>query len=159
MKHYAAPWSGLLVIITLPMTALCLGLAIHSTLRGGWGLSLFLVALTVGCACTSIRGYSITPDAILIHRPFWTTHLPLAGLQSAQVAQPGMLAGIRIGNGGFFSFTGWRYGTRLGLYRVFLTDHHQAVILRYPLRTIAISPSPPGEFVRDLPIPYATKVQ
>jgi hypothetical protein len=88
-----------------------------------------------------------------VHRLLWTTRLPLAGLQSAQVEPLPVWLVIRIGNGGFFSCTGWRYSPGLGFYRVFVTDHRQAVVVRYPNRTVAISPAAPEEFVHDLTIP------
>src|SRR5512140_2071429 len=104
MKQYKAHWSALLVIISALLTVLCLGIAWFYLLRGGWWLSLLLVALTIGCALFSIRGYTITPDAILVHRPFWRTRLPLADLRAAEIKRAPTLRGIRIGNGGFFSF-------------------------------------------------------
>jgi hypothetical protein len=73
-------------------------------------------------------------------------------LQSAQFVPVRPGCSIRIGNGGFFSFSGWYYNTRLGLYRVFVTDHRRMVFLRYPNRLVAISPAAPEEFVHDLTV-------
>ena len=109
MKHYKAPWSPLLVILSTLLTAWLLGQAfVEFRHRGaaswvGW----LLVALVVGCAFFTIRGYTVTPDAILVHRLVWNTRLPLAGLQSARVERKPRRWGIRIGNGGFFSFSGF----------------------------------------------------
>ena len=91
-------------------------------------------------------------DAILIHRLFWVTRLPLAGLQSARFELGATQWGIRAGNGGFFSCTGFRYNRRLGLYRVFVTDAFRTVVLRYPHLTVVVSPADPEAFVRDLAI-------
>ena len=54
----------------------------HGWLRweGFLPLAIILVA-----ALFTIRGYTVTPDAVLVHRLFWTTRLPLGGLESAQV--------------------------------------------------------------------------
>ena len=121
MKYYKAPWGGLLVSISVLMTLLCLGVAAHALLQGAWRLSLAAVALTLGCALFSIRGYTVTPDVILVHWLFWVTRLPLVGLQSAQTLPRGRSwRGIRIGNGGFFSFSGWSYVPGRGLFRVFV---------------------------------------
>jgi hypothetical protein len=114
----------------------------------GW----LLVALVVGCAFFTIRGYTVTPDAILVHRLVWNTRLPLAGLQSARVERKPRRWGIRIGNGGFFSFSGFHYTPGLGFWRVLVTDHRRLVMLRYPNRMVAISPAAPEDFVRDLAI-------
>ncbi len=152
MKYYKARWGALLVILSTLLTALFVGLAISefrqhgASAWGGW-LSLALVA---GCALTSIRGYTITPEAILIHRPLWDTRLPLAGLQSARRESQSMWRGIRIGNGGFFSCTGWRWSPGLGVYRVFATNGSDRVVLRYSNRIVVVTPSAPDDFVREL---------
>jgi hypothetical protein len=154
MKYYKAHWGGWLVSLSTLLTALCLGGAIHGFLQGNWALSFALVGLTAGCAMFSIRGYTITPDALLVHRLFWVTWLPLAGLQSAQ-ALPGGISfwGIRIGNGGFFSFSGWSYVPGRGLYRVFVTDPDHKVLLNFSGRKVVVSPCAPEEFIHDLPLP------
>jgi len=58
--------------------------------------------------------------------------------------------GIRCGNGGFFSFTGLFYNRKLGFHRAFVTDHIRTVVLRFPHRTVVVSPADPEAFVRDL---------
>src|ERR1035438_6377101 len=87
---------------------------------------------------TEPHRYTITPDAILVRRLFWNTRLPLAGLQSARVELSPRRWGIRIGNGGFFSFSGFHYTPGLGLWRVLVTDHRRLVVLRYPNPMVAI---------------------
>jgi hypothetical protein len=157
MKHYQAPWSKSLVVISSLATVLCLGITFSLTgLFHGWlrweGL-LPLVIILVSALFT-IRGYTVTSDALLVRRLFWTTRLPLAGLESAQVEPEAMRGSIRtFGNGGLFSFTGFYRNRPLGAYRAFVTDPHQAVVLHFPKRTVVVSPSAPEEFVRDLPLP------
>jgi hypothetical protein len=81
------------------------------------------------------------------------TRLPLAGLQAAQAGPAGISwSGIRIGNGGFFSFSGWSYVPGEGFYRVFVTDPNHKVLLRFPNRKIVVSPCAPAAFIHDLPI-------
>lgn len=153
-KYYKAPWGGWLVSISLLMTLLCLGGAAHAWLQGNWRLSLALVGLTLGCALFCIRGYTVTPDAILVHRLFWVTLLPLAGLESAQVLPRGLSwRGIRIGNGGFISFSGWSYVPGRGFYRVYVTDPNHKVLLRFAQCQVVVSPCAPEEFIHDLPLP------
>lgn len=153
MKYYKAPWGGWLMSITLLMTLLCLGVAVSALLHGDLWLSLALVALTLGCALFSIRGYTVTPDAILVHRLLWATRLPLAGLQSAQTLPAGISwRGIRIGNGGFFSFSGWSYVPGRGFFRVFVTDVNHKVLLRFENRQVMVSPDAPDDFIHELPL-------
>ena len=152
MRQYKASWSPFLIIMSTLLTALCLGLAFAEFRREGasaW-VGWLLVALVIGCALFSIRGYTVAPEELLVHRLLWTTRVPLAGLQSARRESLPWWRGIRIGNGGFFSFTGWRYNPGLGFYRVFATNSPDRVVLRYPNRTVVVSPSPPDDFVGEL---------
>lgn len=143
-------------------TALCGGVAISSCylpgpVDGNWlgtvlrWLPLFLIP---GCALFVVRGYTITPDAILIQRLFWATRLPRAGLLSAVAEPKAMCKSIRTcGNGGFFSFTGWYWSKSLKSYHAYVTDLNRTVVLRYERRTVVVSPDDPGGFVRALDCP------
>jgi hypothetical protein len=79
------------------------------------------------------------------------TRLPRVGLESAQFEPNAMQWSIRtLGNGGFFSFSGFYRNKRLGGYRAFVTDRHQTVVLRYSGRTVVVSPAAPEQFVQEL---------
>jgi len=157
MKQYPAPWSKTLVVISTLASVLCLGITLSLTgLFHGWlrWEGLLPLAIVLVSALFTIRGYAVTPDALLVRRLFWTTRLPLAGLESAQVEPEAMRGSIRtFGNGGLFSFTGFYRNRLLGAYRAFVTDPRQAVVLRFPKRNVVVSPGAPEEFVRDLPLP------
>ncbi|MBU6401832.1 MAG: PH domain-containing protein [Verrucomicrobia bacterium] len=160
MKHYLAPWGILLKSMSACFTLLCLGIAVISWSgigpRSGasFGVGWLLVALVLACALFIVRGYTVTPDAILVHRLVWTTRLPRAGLQSAQVKPHAMRWSLRAwGNGGFFSFTGWYYSRALGRYRAFVTDRRRTVVLRYGDRIAVLSPDAPDDFVQQLALP------
>jgi hypothetical protein len=148
MKKYAAPWSKSLVAMSSLVTIVCLAVSI-SLIRSDRSWTAFLPLLIIsGGILFTIRGYTVTPDALLVHRLFWTTRLPLSGLHSAQVEPNAMRRSIRtFGNGGLFSFTGWFRNTALGSYRAFVTDPHRAVVLHFPTRTVVVSPSAPEDFV------------
>jgi hypothetical protein len=153
-KHYNAPWGALLITVSLMLAALCLGLAVFLFSRGGavsFWMGLLLLTLVIGCALFTIRGYTVVDGAVLVHRLFWATRLPLAGLCSVQVQPDAMRWSIRtFGNGGFFSFTGYYRNTKLGSYRAFVTDGHRTVVLHYSGRTVVLSPGSPEDFVREL---------
>jgi hypothetical protein len=157
MKHYNAPWSRSLVIVSSLVTILCLGFTLSMVWNGRGVLywaGLLPLTIVVGSALFAIRGYTVTSDAILVHRLFWSTRLPLAGLKSAQFEPEAMRASIRTyGNGGLFSITGFFSNKLLGAYRAFVTDQHRTVVLRYAGRTVVISPAAPEQFVHDLALP------
>jgi len=153
-KTHKAPWGTSLIVVSSLVTLLCMGIAIGMSLSGPSALSwksLLPLAIIVVGALFTIRGYTVTPDAVLVHRLFWTTRLPLAGLQSAQFEPDAMRGSIRtFGNGGMFSFSGFFRNKALGAYRAFVTDLNRTVVLRFPSRTVVVSPSAPEEFVHDI---------
>jgi len=156
MKHYKAPWSRSLLVITSLATVLCLGITLYMAgFLHGWLRceGLLPLAIILVSALFTIRGYTVTPDAILVHRLFWTTRLPLAQLESAQVQPEAMRGSVRtFGNGGLFSFTGCFRNKSLGAYRAFVTDPRQTVVLRFPKQTVVVSPAAPQEFVESIAV-------
>jgi len=161
MKHYEAPWSTSLIVMSIITTVLCLGIPVGAWFNLaakpppgvlGCVVLLPLVILFV-TALFTIRGYSISSDSILVQRLLWSTALPRAGLESAQVEPDAMRGSIRtFGNGGAFSFSGFFYNKRLGSYRAYVTDPRRAVVLRYANRRVVLSPAAPEDFVNDLAV-------
>jgi len=159
MKTYMAPWSITLIVLSALATLLCLvitlGIPWLPALRHHGEVEIIArwlpLALMIGCGLFTVRGYAITPDAILVHRLLWATRLPRAGLQSAEFVPNAMCKSIRTcGNGGFFSFTGFYWSKTLKSYRSYVTDPRRTVILRYENRTVVVSPGTPEDFVREL---------
>ena len=129
----------------------CIGAAISVLWSGRSWMAVLPVAILCGGVLFTIRGYTVSPEAILVHRLFWTTRLPLAALQSAQFEPDAMRRSLRtFGNGGLFSFTGFFRNSSLGSYRAFVTDPHRTVVLHFRARTVVVSPSAPEEFVHDV---------
>jgi hypothetical protein len=159
MKHYEAPWSTSLIVLSVLTTIVCVGATTAAWLSLGIknppgvpGLvALLPLVILFGAALFTVRGYSISSDSILVHRLLWSTVLPRTGLESAHAEPDAMRGSIRtFGNGGAFSFTGFYYGKRLGSYRAYVTDPHRTVILRYAKRRVVLSPATPEDFVYDL---------
>ena len=152
-QTYRAPWDNLLKVLSFSLTALCCALAVLFFSHGVqqvW-IAAGLIALLFGCTLFLIRGYTITTDAILVHRLLWKTRLPLDQLRSAEFVPNAMRRSVRLfGNGGFLSFTGWYRNKLLGPYRAFVTDRQQTVVLHYADRTVVLSPERPGAFAREL---------
>ena len=117
MRTYKAPWSTSLIVISSLATILSSGIAIAMFWKPGSMPPLFALlplAFIFGAALFTIRGYTITSDAILVQRLFWTTRLPIADLKSAQFEPNAMGSSIRtFGNGGLFSFSGFFRNKRL----------------------------------------------
>ena len=156
MKHYKAYWGKSLIVVSTLATFFCVGISVYLVwvISGAlsW-LALLPLAIILGSVPYIIRGYTITPNSITVHRLFWTTELPLTDLQSAEFEPGAMSRSLRtFGNGGLFSFTGFFRNKRLGAYRAFVTDLQKTVLLNYPDRTVVVSPSAPDQFIRDLPI-------
>jgi len=151
MKKYTAPWSTSLIVVSSVATIICVGAAISVAWSGRPWIALLPLAIVCGGIFFTSRGYTVSPDALLVHRLFWTTRLPLSGLHCAQVDPEAMRRSFRtFGNGGLFSFTGWFRNTALGAYRAFVTDPHRSVVLHFATRTVVVSPSAPEDFVHDI---------
>ena len=159
MRTYQAPWGRSLTVVSVLATLLCLGITFgvpllpaskHGGEVGMW-LRWLPLALIFGAALFTVRGYTITPDAILVHRLLWATRLTRAGLQSAELVPNVMCKSLRTcGNGGFFSFTGFYWSKTLRSYRAYVTDLRRTVVLRFERRTTVVSPDSPEDFVREL---------
>jgi len=152
MKTFAAPWSSLLIGISVLATVICIGIVILGVFQHrAMVMGAAPLALMMGCALFTVRGYAITPEAILVKRLFWDTRLPRAGLESATFLPGAMKGSLRTcGNGGFYSFTGRYWNRGMGNYRAFVTDGARSVVLRYAGRTFVVSPGDPEGFVREL---------
>lgn len=149
-----APWSRLLKVISLFVSVLLVGVAIAVGREGGWEgwiAAAGAIALLLGMALFTVRGYAVAGSTLYVRRLLWTTKVPLEGLVSAAADPLAMESSLRtFGNGGGFSFTGRYWNKRLGPYRAFVTDPARSVVLRWPKRTVVVSPALPEAFVREL---------
>jgi len=151
MKTYKAPWSTSLVIMSSLVTLICIVLAIQLFVSSRSWEALVPLTIIFGALLFTVRGYTVTADAILVHRLFWSTRLPLTDLQSAEIAPGVMRGGLRLfGNGGLFSFTGFFPNRSLGAYRAFVTDPHRTVVLHFAKKTVVVSPSAPEDFRNEI---------
>lgn len=160
MKRFSAPWGRALQWISVLSVVLFVGVIIMAGFAPApkatpgfvfpfvTGVLLATVLIT---ALFTIRGYTVTPDAILVHRLFWNTRLPREGLVTATFEPKVMNRSLRIcGNGGLFSFSGWFWSKQLGRYKAYVTDLNRTVVLRWDKRTAVVSPGDPEGFVREL---------
>ena len=162
MQHFRAPWGRTLIVVSILTSAVCIGATVllwtsrvpELPHQLAFWLGLLPAALFVGCLLTIVRGYTLTPDTLFIQRLCWRTRVPLHGLLSVVAAPDAMRRSLRLcGNGGVFSFTGLYRSHALGSYRAFVTDLHRTVVMRFPRRTIVVSPDQPEVFVRSVAAP------
>lgn len=156
MTH-SAPWGKLLVGMTLFSSSVLLGTSalVLLRVREPWGVGAATAALSlaalVGGVLFSILGYRIDGAHLYVRRPLWETAVDLRELESTEADPDAMKGSIRtFGNGGLFSFTGRYKSKKLGHYRAFVNKAANAVVLRFPDRTVVLSPGDPAAFVDDL---------
>lgn len=158
MKTYQAPWGKALRWSSAGLVALAVAFFVGMSWLpeatpawAAWSARFILPVILPACLPFVIRGHAITEDAILIRRLFWTTRLDRAGLVSAEAMPKAMSGSLRTcGNGGGFSFTGWYWSKRLGVFRAFVTDLNRTVVLRFGKRTVVVSPDAPEDFADEL---------
>jgi hypothetical protein len=152
--EFRAPWSHSLRVMTyatLALAAVIVAVAIFVPVGPPLLAVVLLVAamlLVAGGLAGRVRGYTLTEDAVTVRRGMWNTRLPLAGLRSVTGDIEAMRNSIRLLIiDGVFSFTGRYWSGKLGWYRALATDPDRAVVLRYPNRTVVISPHDPQHFI------------
>ncbi len=168
---FTAPWGSSLittsivavVVVLLVSAAVCFGPKLNRMLyrerevKGEAICRLLAVCIPVvsllAGALFIVRGYTVTGDAIRVHRLGWSSTVPLDGLESATVSPDAVRRASRTrGNGGFFSYTGRFRSRTLGSFRAFVTDHARTVVLRFRDRSegdqvVVMSPDDPDAFV------------
>ena len=153
--EFRAPWSASLrattvssVVVIALATAALIFASLHLSQPGLMVMIALPLLLLAVAFAFRVRGYTLTEDAILVHRPIGTFRLPLAGLRSVTGDVDAMRGSTRVmGNWGLFSFTGRYWNRKLGSYRAFATDPSRAVVLRYSNETVVITPHDPQHFI------------
>jgi hypothetical protein len=155
--YYRAPWGRFLIVISATVSALLGGMtvagAVLLAMHQPVGLALLFVPLVV-LVCSvpfAILGYSLEGSELLVRRLGWHSRVSVEGLREIIIDPKAMRKSLRLfGNGGLFAFAGWFWNRRIGRYRAFATDFKRAVVLKFPQRTIVITPEKPEEFVKAL---------
>lgn len=158
MGRFSAPWSSSLKVTSAMASSILAGVALIGLITGPrdewiWQLSMVgLPALILLSAVPFlIRGYRIADGELEIQRLGWTTRVSLDGLQSVEVDPRAMERSLRtFGNGGLFCIAGRFRNARLGPYRAWATDPGRAVVLRFPGRTLVVTPDRPQAFADAL---------
>lgn len=141
--RFAAPWSTPLTALS----ALMVGLLTIAVLSGSTVAALLVGGTVALAAFYAVRGYAVEPGELVVYRLGWETRLDLWGLESAEVDPDAMRWSVRTwGFGGPFSFVGRYRSLALGPYTAYATDRDLAVVLRWPDRTVVVTPDDPEAF-------------
>lgn len=155
---FHAPWGKKLSFTTL---LVILGLCAISVVGrvephragivGSFMISAFPLLLAGGSSFFVIRGYIVTKETLFVQRLFWNSRIDLEDLQSYEIDPQAMSGSIRtMGNGGMFCIAGYFHNKKLGSFRAFASDPKLSVVLRFPGKTIVVTPDNPAQFVAAL---------
>jgi hypothetical protein len=147
-------WLSVLVLLTLVIVTVLVGSeAPRAVLWRVLGLNLLIVGLSWGWAP---RGYDVDGERLVVKRPLGSVTLPLASLQEATAAEYDDLGWVlrTFGNGGLFGWYGRFHSSGLGHHRWYASRRSGLVVLRWPDRTVVISPDDRERFLAALPVPH-----
>ena len=129
------------------MTALFIGMMAAVLLSVPPPANLLALALVGLTAAYSVRGYTVLPGMLLIHRLGWAKKVPLDGLVTVEAEPNATVGSIRLfGIGGAFAFVGRFRNSTLGSYRAYATDPDFCVVLDLGPETIVVTPDSPVRF-------------
>lgn len=142
--RFDAPWSRALTGISLLLAVVAAGLV----WTGATGGALVLGAVVALAGALAVRGYAVGPGVVVVVRPGWETRLDLRGLDSVEADPDAMRMAWRTwGIGGPFAFVGRYRSGRTGWFTAYATDRDRSVVLRWPGRTVVVTPDDPEAFV------------
>lgn len=152
---FNATWGKSLKVTTLLTCFLfpaifSFGAYMSQNMRAEWKTGMVLLPfVTIAIsALFSIRNYRLQENQLIIQRLGWQTTIELVDLNSVEANPHAMSKSIRLfGNGGLFCFSGLFRNKLLGKYRAFATSPRNSVVLRFPNRTIVVTPEDPESFV------------
>ena len=154
--HFKAPWGTPLVIVTSLSLVLFCGAAVLGIVGGLTDDPAMLLFVTLPSILLLalvahgyyIRGFTVTPDALVVRRFARDISFPLSELQSVDVDPTAMRRTCPMPNGGLFSFGGAGCrNKKLGKYIAYATDFKRCVVLRFANRTVVVTPDSPERFV------------
>jgi hypothetical protein len=153
--EFRAPWSRSLKTASAVVVGALAAMAAAAILIVPARLALvrsLLVLLPVSAVAMGligmVSGYTLTATHLQVRRPLWSTAFPLTQLLGVAGDAQLFKGSLRLfGNGGMFSFTGLFWKRGLGCYRAYATDPARAVILKFPSRTIVVTPDDPQRFI------------
>lgn len=159
MSYYDSVWDFRVWVWTLAAGGLvCFGLWIlfraskNAGLAIGAGSAILVVvvlALALAPRGYEIQGTTLKVRLVLATRTYDLTQIKEARTVSAkEVFPPGTWRVF--GVGGLFGYYGYFKNAKLGRFLAFVTDRNSLVLLRFPEKTIVISPRNPQSFLEQV---------
>jgi len=153
--HFRAPMSTKLTISTSLFVAL-MAVVLFITPPPANYLVLAILGLA---AAFSVRGYTVQPGVLRVHRLGWATKIPLSDLVSAEAEPNATVGSIRVfGIGGAFAFAGKFRNSTLGGYRAYVTDPDYCVVLDFGSETVVVTPDSPVRFVEAVRLGASSRI-
>ena len=157
-EHFDAPWGRTVKIVSVLSTGILLSVSALGVFTfprqnnfNHWLMVGGPLLILAGTALFAVCGYALEDGCLVIQRPCWQTRFPLADVVSVAADPDAMKGSIRLaGDGGLFAFVGWFRNRKLSTYRAYVTDVNRCVVIRWPKRTIVISPGSPHRFIDAL---------
>ncbi|MEM9819333.1 MAG: PH domain-containing protein, partial [Cyanobacteria bacterium P01_D01_bin.6] len=152
---FKAPWSTSLWLITGLTCGLLIAIALIGLFTGPRNTWFWLptmvglpLVILVATAFFCIRGYAIAGHTLTVQRLGWESTVELRNLISAEVVPTAMDESLRLfGNGGLFAFSGKFRNQALGKYTAYATNPRNSVVLKFPQKTVVLTPDDPKGFV------------
>lgn len=155
---FAAPIGRRVRIVTALVVLILIALAVMpafvppgrvSPAVGTWVAPVIAGPLVGGILLTAmVRGYRLTEAELHVVRLGRITRYSLNGLTLVEVDREAMGSAWKTwGNDGLGAVTGRFRSSKLGAFEALLTDSEHAVVLRWPGRTLVISPERETQFV------------
>lgn len=142
--HFRAPMSSKLKLFTTLFLALMTGILFTAPPPANFGV----LAILLITAAFSVRGFTVRPGMLLVHRLGWATKIPLASLVSAKAEPNATVGSIRVlGIGGAFAFAGRFRNSTLGSYRAYVTNPDFCVVLDLGSEKVVVTPDSPVRFL------------
>ena len=142
----------LIAIGLIPFFLRALGGAKPPPTAGTWlGAVIAFPIVVVILLLAIVRGYRLADSELHIVRLGRVNRYPLDGLVSVEADRDAMAHAWKMwGNDGLGAVTGRFRSRRLGKFEVLLTDVEHAVVLRWPERTLVVSPDRAAYFVESV---------
>lgn len=140
------------ILVAIGVMPIFLGSVGARSPQAAWlGSAIALPIVVAVLLLAVVRGYRLVGEELHVIRLGRVNRYPLAGLEEVESNRSAMAhAWKKWGNDGLGAVTGSFSSKQLGAFEALLTDVEQAVVLRWPGRTLVVSPDRAAFFVESV---------